>query len=242
VIGGLSKYRIIEKLGAGGMGEVYLAEDLALLRSVAIKALKKHGERSPEAEIRFLREARAASSINHPNIVTIYEIGENEEYAYIVMEYIEGQSLRKLINSGSLTTDSIFDISMQICDALAEAHALRIIHRDIKPGNILVTARGRVKVLDFGLAKMVEAVNKDIDGKTAIDSLTASGTVMGTLSYMSPEQLRGEPLDVRTDIFSFGIVLYEMLTGNLPFEGSSSVEVAASILKESVCPRGCPAA
>ena len=229
--GALSKYRIIEKLGAGGMGEVYKAEDPALLRTVAIKVMSKEGEQTSGGETRFLREARAASAFNHPNIVTIYEIGETGEHTYIVMEYVEGRSLRQLISKNEIKPEKVLDIAMQTCDALIEAHARGIIHRDIKPENILLTHRGRVKLVDFGLAKTVSR-QPGKGGATAAESLTESGTVMGTLSYMSPEQLRGEHLDERTDIFSFGIVLYEIVTGNLPFMGSNSFEVAASILKD----------
>jgi serine/threonine protein kinase/tetratricopeptide (TPR) repeat protein len=230
-IGALAKYRIIEKLGSGGMGEVYKAEDLVLLRTVAIKVMSRAGENTPTGPIRFLREARAASAINHPNIVTIYEIGETDTHSYIVMEYIEGRSLRSLMSANELKPGNVLDISKQICDALSEAHLRGIIHRDIKPENILLTGRGHVKLVDFGLAKSVP-MQRAIGGTTAAESLTESGTVMGTLSYMSPEQLRGEALDVRTDIFSFGIVLHEMIAGRLPFAGSNSLEVAASILKD----------
>ena len=231
VAGVLSKYRIIAKLGAGGMGEVYKAEDPALLRTVAIKVMSKETDRTPDGETRFLREARAASAFNHPNIVTIYEIGEAGEHAYIVMEYVEGQSLRDLISKREVKSETVLDIAVQICDALVEAHSRGIIHRDIKPENILLTERGRVKLVDFGLAKTVSG-RPVRGGATAAASMTESGTVMGTLSYMSPEQLRGEHLDERTDIFSFGIVLYELITGELPFTGSNSFEVAASILKD----------
>jgi serine/threonine protein kinase/tetratricopeptide (TPR) repeat protein len=229
--GALSKYRIIEKLGAGGMGEVYKAEDPALLRTVAIKVMSKEGEQTSGGETRFLREARAASAFNHPNIATIYEIGETGEHTYIVMEYVEGRSLRELISRKEIKPEKVLDIAVQTCDALIEAHARGIIHRDIKPENILLTDRGRVKLVDFGLAKTVSRI-PGRGGATAAESLTESGTVMGTLSYMSPEQLRGEHLDERTDIFSFGIVLYEIVTGDLPFKGSNSFEVAASILKD----------
>lgn len=227
------------------MGQVYKAEDPALLRTVAIKVMSKQGERTSASATRFLREARAASAFNHPNIVTIYEIGETDEHTYIVMEYVEGRSLRDLIKASEVKPDIVIDITVQICDALAEAHSRGIIHRDIKPENILLTDRGRVKLVDFGLAKTVSGGPKT-DGVTAADSLTESGTVMGTLSYMSPEQLRGEPLDERTDIFSFGIVLHEMITGNLPFSGANSFEVAASILKDpaleiGTVPAGVPA-
>jgi len=231
-ISALTKYKIIEKIGEGGMGVVYKAEDLALLRTVAIKTISKQGQRSLGAETRFVREARAASSINHPNIVTVYEIGETDEYAYIVMEYVEGESLRQLIARRALQGAAVLDIALQICDALAEAHRQGVIHRDIKPENIVRTERGRVKLLDFGLAKAIERSMPDDSGRTVAENLTESGVVMGTLSYMSPEQLRGQPLDPRTDMFSFGIVLCEMITGKLPFSGANSFEVAASILKE----------
>ncbi len=229
--GALSKYRIISKLGAGGMGEVYKAEDPALLRTVAIKVMAKKDDAESAGETRFLREARAASAFNHPNIVTIYEIGEAGDHEFIVMEYVEGRSLRDLISSGEVKPESVLEIALQTCDALVEAHSRGIIHRDIKPENILLTVRGRVKLVDFGLAKTVSAQPRK-GGVTAAASLTESGTVMGTLSYMSPEQLRGGRLDERTDIFSFGIVLYEIITGDLPFMGSNSFEVAASILKD----------
>ena len=234
-ISALTKYKVLEKLGEGGMGVVYKAEDLALQRIVAIKTISKQGQRSQEAETRFLREARAASSINHPNIVTVYEIGETDQHAYIVMEYVEGLSLRQLIARHLLDGTAVLDISLQICDALAEAHRQGVIHRDIKPENIVRTERGRVKLLDFGLAKAIQRSMPDDSGRTVAENITVSGVVMGTLSYMSPEQLRGQPLDHRTDIFSFGIVLSEMITGRLPFRGANAFEVAASILKEEAC-------
>lgn len=207
---------------------MYKAEDLALLRTVAIKVMSKQGE---GGETRFLREARAASGFNHPNIVTIYEIGETDEHTYIVMEYVEGRSLRHFITTNEVNPQRILGIALQTCDALLEAHSRGMIHRDIKPENILLTDRGRVKLVDFGLAKALSAQPRT-SATTAAESLTESGAVMGTLSYMSPEQLRGEPLDARSDIFSFGIVLYEMITGDLPFTGANSFEVAASILKD----------
>jgi serine/threonine protein kinase/tetratricopeptide (TPR) repeat protein len=215
------------------MGEVYKAEDPALLRTVAIKVVSRSQAEKSDAQMRFLREARAASAINHPNIVTIYEIGETDEQAYIVMEYVDGLSLRDLIRSRD-NPERIADIALQICDALEEAHSRRVIHRDIKPENILVSHRGQVKVVDFGLAKGVGMTRRG--GATDIQNLTDSGTVMGTLSYMSPEQLRGEELDEGTDIFSFGLVLYELLTGRLPFAGDTPFEVAAAILKDSASP------
>ena len=229
MIDALAKYKILSKLGAGGMGVVYKAEEPALLRTVAIKVIPKGATPGSEAELRFLREARAASAVSHANIVTIYEIGETETHAYIVMEYVEGRSLRELILAGDISAVQFTDIAMQICSALEEAHHRGLIHRDIKPENILLTERGQVKLVDFGLAKSL--VGRNPIG-TETPNLTEPGTVMGTLSYMSPEQLRGEPLDERTDIFSFGLVLHELLSGKLAFAGESPFEVAASILKD----------
>lgn len=206
-----------------------MAEDLALLRIVAIKVMIKND--SPSADLRFLREARLASQINHPHIVTVYEVGETPEHAYIVMEYVEGRSLRDLISARDLKPETVIEIALQIADAMAEAHSRGIIHRDIKPENIMVTGRGRAKLLDFGLAKNSGGLSLKSSDSTPQEDLTESGVVMGTLSHMSPEQLRNQPLDARTDIFSFGIVLYEMVAGRLPFRGANQFEIAASILK-----------
>ncbi|MBV9211617.1 MAG: tetratricopeptide repeat protein [Acidobacteria bacterium] len=234
-----SHYEIRSQLGAGGMGEVYLAQDLKLRRPVAIKFIARHKEISPAAEKRFLREARAASQLNHPNIITIYEAGETENHAYIVMEYVEGQSLRELILACDLSPQKTLDIALQISDALAEAHEHNVIHRDIKPENILITERGRVKVLDFGLARNFGAFASTQDGPTIVDSLTDSGAIVGTLPYMSPEQLKREPLDRRSDIFSFGIVLFEMMTGRHPFQGLNAFEIASLILKNEEVDTSC---
>jgi tetratricopeptide (TPR) repeat protein/TolB-like protein/predicted Ser/Thr protein kinase len=229
VIGALAKYKILRKLGAGGMGEVYKAEDPILLRPVAIKVISRQQSAHSDAQERFLREARSASALNHPNIVTIHEIGETDEHAYIVMEFVDGKSLRELLLQGGLAAGQIIRVANQICDALEEAHSRGLIHRDVKPENILVTERGHVKVVDFGLAKSFRPGLSAYPGEK---SLTETGAVMGTLSYMSPEQLRGEALDARTDIFSFGIVLHEMVSGRLPFDGENAFDVAASILKD----------
>lgn len=234
-----SHYEIRSQLGAGGMGEVYLAEDLKLRRHVAIKFIARHKEISPAAEKRFLREARAASKLNHPNIITIYEAGETDNHAYIVMEYVEGRSLRELILACDLTPQMTLDIALQISDALAEAHEHNVIHRDIKPENILLTERGRVKVLDFGLARNFGVFASNEDGATVVDSLTDSGAIVGTLPYMSPEQLKREPLDKRSDIFSFGIVLFEMMTGRHPFKGLNAFEIASLILKHEEVDTDC---
>ncbi len=232
-------YEIRTQLGAGGMGEVYLAEDIRLRRPVAIKFIARHKEISPNVEKRFLREARSASQLNHPNIVTIYEVGETENHTYIVMEYVEGRSLRELIFACDLTPFVTLDIALQISDALGEAHSHNLIHRDIKPENILLNERGRVKLLDFGLARTFGPFSSTQDGPTVVDSLTDSGAVVGTLPYMSPEQLRREELDLRSDIFSFGIVLFEMMTGIHPFKGVNPFEIAGLIVKDEAVNTDC---
>jgi non-specific serine/threonine protein kinase len=228
----IGHYRVVELIGRGGMGQVYKAEDPKLLRLVAIKVLSKRQYESFGTGARFLREARASSAINHPNIITIYEIGEMPEFAYIVMEYVEGRSLHDLIDTGRLAVGEILQIAAQVSEALAEAHSRKIIHRDIKPDNILITPRGQVKLLDFGIAKPFGQLGSLSDHPALADSLTGSGALVGTPAYMSPEQLRCEPLDERTDIFSFGVVLYGMIAGKHPFSGITAVDVAASILKE----------
>lgn len=229
----LAKYKILRKLGEGGMGEVYLAEDPNLLRTVAIKVISKRRQGDEDTEARFLREARAASSFNHPNIATIYEMGETGDRAYIVMEYVEGDHLRGLMKRGPVAPEKILDIAIQICDALLEAHGNGLIHRDIKPENILLTKNGRAKLVDFGLSKWVLPPGPDPQAITR-DSLTQSGIIVGTPAYMSPEQLKGMELDSRSDIFSLAVVLYEMLAGRLPFSGSNPLEMAASILRDPV--------
>lgn len=217
------------------MGEVYLASDPHLLRTVAIKIIsgKRKGDR--EVHERFLREARAASSFSHPNIITIYEMGITDDEVYIVMEYVSGKSLRDQLRTGPLQVGKIIEIALQICSALQEAHSRGLIHRDIKPENVLFTASGQVKLADFGLAKWVDSSVTDSEAPTA-SNLTRSGALMGTPYYMSPEQLKGLELDHRSDIFSFGILLYEMVSGRLPFSGESALEIAASILKEPFRP------
>src|SRR6266545_19448 len=235
----IGQYKIIDSLGAGGMGEVYLARDKKLDRNVAIKILNAEFSQDEANLQRFVSEAKAASALNHPNILTIYEFGEAEDARFIVSEYIEGKTLREIIRESKLTLPEILDISIQITGALSAAHKAHLVHRDIKPENIIIRPDGYVKVLDFGLAKLVEQKNKSIlslEEPTVRQNLTAKGVILGTVNYMSPEQAKGERVDERTDIFSLGVLVYEMLTGKPAFESGNAIETIASILNKDPVP------
>ncbi len=229
----LGRYEVRSLIGTGGMGEIYLARDTTELeRLVAVKVLPAKTASDPERMRRFVQEAKTASSLNHPNIITVYEIGEADSSKFIATEYIEGETLRQKMSRSRLSLREALDVALQVASALAAAHKAGVVHRDIKPENVMVRGDGIVKVLDFGIAKLTERhpLTADTEAPTRALVNTGPGTVMGTVSYMSPEQARGLPVDERTDIWSLGVMLYEMVAGRVPFEGETATDVLATIL------------
>ena len=229
-------YEIIKQIGVGGMGEVYLANDKKLDRKVAIKILNKKFSQHESNLNRFVREAKAASSLNHPNILVIHEIGETADQHYIVSEYVEGKTLREIFKEKNLELEECLDVSIQVANALSAAHAARLIHRDIKPENIMIRPDGLVKILDFGLAKLISPEVVNLEYSTIKINDTAKGIIMGTVNYMSPEQAKGEKVDERTDIFSFGAMIYEIIAGRTPFQGDSMSETFANLINQNPLP------
>ena len=228
----LGHYKILDRIGAGGMGEVYRARDTRLGRTVAIKVMIAGVADDPDRRARFLQEARATAALSHPNIAALYEIGEDQDQLFLVFEYVPGETLKNVIAGRPLNPRRAIDLAVQIADALADAHAEGIVHRDIKSDNIIVTPKGNAKILDFGLATWTAGgAQREQAGQAATRMNTAPGTTLGTVAYMSPEQALGEQVDHRTDIFSLGVVMFEMLTGTLPFTGTTSTALALQIVQ-----------
>jgi len=230
----LSHYKVLEKIGQGGMGEVFLAQDTTLDRKVALKFLPEEMQQDSTSKKRFLREAKSAAALDHPYICHIHEVGEVEGKSFISMEYVQGETLKDKLAQGPLPLKDALEKATEVAEALEEAHKQGIVHRDVKPSNIMLTPQGHVKVMDFGLAKQVTHVEGQEQEITT--ALTKAGSTLGTVPYMSPEQVRGHPVDTRSDIFSFGVVLYEMLTGVNPFKGGTSVDTSHAILGENPPP------
>ena len=235
----LGPYKILSQLGSGGMGEVFLANDTRLYRNVAIKVLPENRVTDPEWKRRFMHEARAASALSHPNIVTIFDIAAGSDSDYLVMEYVPGQSLDKVIPAGGIPVRQVVSFAQLIASALVAAHAAGIVHRDLKPANVMIADSGVIKVLDFGIAKFTRtstALAAKDETETMLSMPVSSGSIVGTVNYMSPEQAQGKPLDARSDVFSFGAMLYEMLTGSRAFQGETVVDTLAAILRDDVGP------
>src|SRR5580658_8219458 len=238
----LGPYEILSKLGAGGMGEVYRARDTRLDRDVAVKILPSHLSENAEAKQRFDREARTISSLNHSNICTLYDVGHQDGIDFLVMEYLEGETLADRLRKGPLPIEQVFRYGIEICDGLEKAHRSGVVHRDLKPGNIMLTKSG-AKLMDFGLAKAAVAdavvattLTANLSSPPGSHPLTAQGTVVGTFQYMSPEQIEGKPADARSDIFALGAVLYEMVTGKRAFEGKTPASAMAAVLERDPPP------
>jgi serine/threonine protein kinase len=232
----LNHFKVLDRLGKGGMGEVYVAEDGKLKRRVALKVLPEEVARDPARLDRFQREAESIAALNHPNIVTIYSIEEADGIRFLTMELVDGETLTQLIPSNGMDVESFLRFSAPVAEALSAAHEKGIIHRDLKPGNIMVSHEGRIKVLDFGLAKLMRDDSDPDSSRMETRAQTDDGIVLGTMPYMSPEQIQGKRLDHRSDIFSLGIIFYEMITGRRPFHGDSSADLISSILRDTPDP------